>query len=825
MKPYVNKKITKNLIIIFVIVLITNSLLPNFVQAKTDTESGGGLLAPLEQFVVFLCDKVMEWLQNTFTSLDALEVYDGVYEFKYSPAIIFSGKVPALDINFIEPNVKDTEHIKLDPILEKIINKGMCYNKELVLYFDLSFTEGPSKSNLQDPDDFFEVDSGEVCTKDLFRDFNFRYEAAWKARSPEADGDDEYSLWSQNWELAKKFRDPEYAGKDQSYIAFWYYINEETGKTELYQLEWIDRNGWSFTDNDIKVWKFSDTVVDECFDINDVEYETVVLYESTAKKLQNTIATWYKALRRIALVGLLSVLVYIGIRMVMCSASQEKSKYKKMMVDWLAALCLLFTLHYIMSITLTITQEISNVFETGESDVLLNKLRSEVRRGSSWGEVLAKTIMYVVLVIYTVTFTFRYIKRVIYMAFYTLIAPLITLTYPLDKIKDGQAQAFNMWIKEYVFTALIQVVHLVIYSVLVGSAIELVDNYELYAIIVIMFIKQAEDTIKKMFGFDKSETVGTLGAAATGGLLMSAINKMKTPPRVPGGKGGGASGGASKNVRTASNSNVFASLQAGGAPNAPAPSTPAPSTPAPNAPAPSTQTPSTQTPSTQTPSTQTPSTQTPSTPTQSSSKPKRKIGRGIWKVAGRYTRPIVSKGAGLLGGGAGAMVGFAAGVAQGDFSAAATGLLAGGKAGYYTGQKGVNGIANIKNVRQHVENFTDTWREGAYGEENAQNIKFDREFRKSSAYKELKSQWKDDKNFDDNIQAMLDAGITEKKAMEKVLKNNNNNIADAIGYYTLAKKCPDSVYYDDNKLQQYLEDLGLSQTDANTMRQNMKKYR
>ena len=40
------------------------------------------------------------------------------------------------------------------------------------------------------------------------------------------------------------------------------------------------------------------------------------------------------------------------------------------------------------------------------------------------------------------------------MAFLTIIAPLVALTYPIDKINDGKAQAFNMWFKEYIFNLL-----------------------------------------------------------------------------------------------------------------------------------------------------------------------------------------------------------------------------------------------------------------------------------------------------------------------------------------------------------------------------------
>ena len=53
-------------------------------------------------------------------------------------------------------------------------------------------------------------------------------------------------------------------------------------------------------------------------------------------------------------------------------------------------------------------------------------------------------VCYLALVIYTCIFTVQYLKRVVYMAFLTMIAPLIALTYPLDKIKDGKGVAFTI---------------------------------------------------------------------------------------------------------------------------------------------------------------------------------------------------------------------------------------------------------------------------------------------------------------------------------------------------------------------------------------------
>ena len=410
--------------------------------------------------MLFLCDKVMDWLQHTFVSTENIEIEEDVWDFKYSPAVIFSGTVQALDINFIKPN-KDVRNMNnMDAFLES--KKEEYKSKAVECDWDMyvSLLEEIKKHEYQKrTEEITEYHIGRVATFDYYGYVEGEYFYGY-------------------------------------FLAEWY---DDAGETYSY-------------------YKADPENID---DMN-----TISSYKSTAEVLQGTIATWYNVLRRIALVGLLSVLVYIGIVMVLSSSSQDKAKYKAMMKDWLIAICLLFTLHYIMSITITITNEISDIFQTGESDQLLNTLRKEIFSESDSGIILAKTIMYAVLVILTVAFTIQYLKRVIFMAFYTLIAPLITLTYPLDKIKDGQAQAFTMWIREYVYTALIQVIHLVIYTVLVGSALDLVSHYPLYAIIVLLFIKKADGIIKKMFGFDKSETVGTLGAAATGALIVNALNKI-----------------------------------------------------------------------------------------------------------------------------------------------------------------------------------------------------------------------------------------------------------------------------------------------------------
>lgn len=276
--------------------------------------------------------------------------------------------------------------------------------------------------------------------------------------------------------------------------------------------------------------------------------------KSTAGQLQKSISTWYKTLRMIAIVGLLSVLVYVGIRILISSTGQDKAKYKKMLTDWVVAMCILFLLQYVMVFTMQMTENIVGIFNTdgmvktddagNPYDALMSSVRKEVGDSSSsrdsFAEIFSYIVIYIILVIYTIMFLFQYLKRVVMLAFLTMIAPLIALTYPLDKIKDGQAQAFSMWIREYVFTALLPIIHTVIYYMLVSSALSFITDGGnwLYAIVAVGFLTQAEKFFKKMFGFDKAQSVGQLGAAAGGAMVMNAINKI-------GSKGGSKSGGGS----------------------------------------------------------------------------------------------------------------------------------------------------------------------------------------------------------------------------------------------------------------------------------------
>ena len=298
--------------------------------------------------------------------------------------------------------------------------------------------------------------------------------------------------------------------------------------------------------------------------------------KSIIEQLKGTVSKWYVALRNIAIVGLLSVLLYIGIRIVISSSAGDKAKYKQFFVDWVVALCLIFFLHYIMAFTMTMSETITDVLSGDDSSQgrikqVNIKLIDENGNAFSDGGVpiefssnftgvarikadyassslrMGYSILYIALTIYTVYFAFVYLKRLLMLAFFTMIAPLVALTYPLDKIKDGKAQAFNYWFKEYMFYALLQPMHMLLYTVFVSSALSVAANNLLYAIVALAFIVPAEKIVKQMFGI-KGNTESTLGGFAGGALASQAFNMLRKGPPQPK-KGGGDGPKGEKGIR------------------------------------------------------------------------------------------------------------------------------------------------------------------------------------------------------------------------------------------------------------------------------------
>lgn len=329
------------------------------------------------------------------------------------------------------------------------------------------------------------------------------------------------------------------------------------------------------------------------------EEEENITILSTANQLKNVVSTWYFILRNLALIVLMLVLIYTGIRIVISSTAGEKAKYKERLTDWLVSICLVMIMHYIMAFSVNIVEQITKLIElpknsnlayielkdsqkanaerelkdfdtTGQGTAIdtwsdgvgengaivwptdlvgLFKIQSQMTEEGteSW---IAYSFGYVILVLYTLFFAFTYLRRVLYMAFLTMMAPMVAMTYPIDKMTDGKAQAFDAWFKEYIFNLMIQPLHLLLYTILVSSAYTLASENILYTLVALGFMLPAEKLMRRFFGFEKAKTPGLLGGAAGAALTMSGMQKLLGHRPQNGGKSNVNVGGSNTQKQT-----------------------------------------------------------------------------------------------------------------------------------------------------------------------------------------------------------------------------------------------------------------------------------
>lgn len=281
------------------------------------------------------------------------------------------------------------------------------------------------------------------------------------------------------------------------------------------------------------------------------DYEGIRDNNSTGwKAIRKNVATWYKVMRYIALIGLLSVLIYTGIRIIISSNAGDKAKYKERIVNWFVAIVLLFVMHYLMAFIVTVVQNITTLFGSsiGKITVVAGDMKFDTNliglaRFQMQQQPLSKQvvnlIIYIALVTLTLKFTITYLRRMLNMAFLTLIAPIVALTYPIDKM-NGQAQGFNLWLKDYIYNSLLQPMHYFLYLILINSCLTLAASNPLYAIVALLFMSEAEKLLKQIFGFQRARmgTVGGIaGAMKTAAVTSMLMNMFKNP--IIGGKGPG----------------------------------------------------------------------------------------------------------------------------------------------------------------------------------------------------------------------------------------------------------------------------------------------
>ena len=241
---------------------------------------------------------------------------------------------------------------------------------------------------------------------------------------------------------------------------------------------------------------------------------------SLGGQIKQRIRSFYVVMRNLSIAASLFILIYVGIRMAISTVASEKSKYKKMLIDWVASLMLVLIMHFIIIIFsfasqkgLELIRNLANVLgvtniEEGILSGNLYRMGTSTSRGESILAIgfnaITSFITIAIFVYYELKFFIAYVIRFCEISVLVVIAPLVTITYSIDKIGDNKAQAFSAWFKELSVKYAIQVVHALTYVLFIATAGVIASEVPLFAAFFLLALDKAEKIFRNMFNIKSS---------------------------------------------------------------------------------------------------------------------------------------------------------------------------------------------------------------------------------------------------------------------------------------------------------------------------------
>ncbi len=271
------------------------------------------------------------------------------------------------------------------------------------------------------------------------------------------------------------------------------------------------------------------------FDINyfnfDDSYESgsmTVQVPESIRAIKTNIAKWFYILRLVSAAIALLVLIYVGIRMAISTVASERATYKKMLVSWIESMIILFLLQYIILAIFTLGSvmegfaiSLKDSLEGSQGEIIFEKKILDTMADRFYmsvsNNIINNTVIVWVMFLVHARFFLLYIKRFFMTGFLILIAPLITITYPIDKMGDNRAQAFDKWFKELIISVFIMPIHASIYLVLGFTGGKIMEFAPLLALALLALTSQAESIIRQIFTMRGGVVVSELGKEGPGG--------------------------------------------------------------------------------------------------------------------------------------------------------------------------------------------------------------------------------------------------------------------------------------------------------------------
>lgn len=254
-------------------------------------------------------------------------------------------------------------------------------------------------------------------------------------------------------------------------------------------------------------------------------------------KLRQNAAFWYYIFRIMAFGALLITFVINAIKALSSSSTiEQKTTAKKALKDWFSSFVLVLFMHILVIFIINVNNSLIKVIENVAGSVEVGGIMESLLEAcfsSSFVLRCSSLLVYVLMIYQTVKYLLIYIQRFLTTFFLIVISPIIPVWHSTEKTIGNRSVALNGWLREFIFNVFLQLLHCIIYIVIVGAAmvaltsnpdevIKLTDiGAAAFAVLALFFISHAERLLKNILGFNKAITVtnNVLQTAYTGTAL------------------------------------------------------------------------------------------------------------------------------------------------------------------------------------------------------------------------------------------------------------------------------------------------------------------
>ena len=203
-------------------------------------------------------------------------------------------------------------------------------------------------------------------------------------------------------------------------------------------------------------------------------------------------------------------MIYLAINMVLVYAGvktpQKHANIKSTMINVAVSFVMVFALPIILAIIANLNDiivkilsqsRVSMINSFGENNFEILVRYSEDKLGSF--NTAMTNLTYILLIVIHIRFIIVYLKRFYSLGLLTIVAPLITVTYAVDKLKDDKSQILGKFYREYFYSYFIQPLHCFMYLFYLGGVGTIAAVSPMLGLFLLSMFGRVEKVIKGLF--------------------------------------------------------------------------------------------------------------------------------------------------------------------------------------------------------------------------------------------------------------------------------------------------------------------------------------